>query len=1106
VWLYDSRLQFGAIGISVRASEPPFAASISGVSSMIRFCNRSIRGSEFLAAACLMLGVFVCASGAAAQETATAAPTIESALANLKMRAIGPAIMGGRIDDIAADPNNPEVIYIGAAAGGVWKTTDGGMTWTPLFNDEPNPSIGALAVAPTNPSIVWVGTGEANNRQSASWGDGVYKSTDGGKTWSHMGLDDTQVIGRIVIDPTNPDIVYVAADGHLWGPNPERGVFKTTDGGKTWTKSLFINDDTGATDIAIDPQSPNILYAAAYERRRTAWGFNGGGPGSGIYKTTDSGANWTKLTKDLPNNGNTGRIGLAVYRKDPNIVYALVQNTAGGVFRSEDKGATWMKMSSENPRPSYFSQIRIDPDNDLRIWMGGVNLFYSDDGGKTFTPQRVKDVHSDFHGIWIDPNDSSYMLVGCDGGVYVSRDAGRDWDHLNTMTLGQAYEVGYDNQQPYHVCAGYQDNAEWCGPSRTWFAGGIPNSAWFMVGGGDGFYVKPDPNDPQTIYTESQDGNLERRDLRTNEARSIRPVPKEGDPPYRFNWNSPLILSSHDQNTIYYGGNFLFKSADRGDSWTKLGPDLTTGVDRNTLPILGQLPSKDTQSLYDGVEWYPTITTIAESPVSASVLWVGTDDGNLQVTRDGGRTWKNVTDRVSGVPKGTYVARVIASYFAEGTAYVAFDGHRDNDFHVYLFKTADYGERWKNIGTGIPQEAGTLHVIREHPKNANILFAGLEFGAYFSLDGGDHWNKLKMGLPTVPVDDIQIQPRENDLILATHGRSIYILDDLTSVEQLTPQVLGDDLHLFPMRDTIAWRIYSNRWFDGQQVFLGPNPPPGALVDFYLKSKPGKNEKVKITVLDSSGKVVREIDDAKPEAGINRINWDLRYNPPVKPTPQQLAAQAQGFFGGGARGPMVDPGTYTVKVELGKASQSQTVKVLEDPRIQISEADRAARHDAMMQLYDLYKTADEGQKTISGLKRNLDDALAAWKKTGAPKIPDAIQKQAEALSKKVNDLSGKFVSERGFGGAGGPLHYTPSPLPMRIGRLMFQLDGYTAAPTGAEKDELAAVSQELSAATDALHQLVNTDLANLNKALNDAGVPHITTTPPAGPPPRPPMEE
>ncbi|MGH9710472.1 MAG: WD40/YVTN/BNR-like repeat-containing protein, partial [Candidatus Acidiferrales bacterium] len=579
---------------------------------MMQFHVRSIRLLGVFSMAMLLLG-FMCAmftTAATAQERAAASPeqaappTIDSATTNLKMRAIGPAIMGGRIDDFAVVESQPETIYMGAAAGGVWKTVDGGMTWKCLWDSEPNPSIGALAVAPSNPSVIYVGTGEANNRQSASWGNGVYRSTDAGNTWTHVGLDDTQAIGRIVVDPRNSDVAYVAAVGHLWGANPERGLFKTTDGGKTWNKILFINDDTGVNDVAIDPQSPTTLYAAAYERRRTVWGFNGGGPGSGIYKTTDGGATWNKLTKDLPDNGNTGRIGLAVYRRNPSIVYALVQNEKGGVFRSEDSGATWTKMSSTNPRPSYFSQIRIDPNNDLRIWTGGVQLAYSEDGGKTFVTTRGREVHSDFHAIWIDPNNSNYMLAGCDGGVYESRDAGRDWDHLNVMALGQAYEVGYDNQQPYHVCAGYQDNAEWCGPSRTLYAGGIPNSDWFMVGGGDGFYVKPDAADPQTIYTESQDGNLSRRDLRTNEALNIRPVPAEGQPPYRFNWNSPLLISSKDHNTIYYGGNFLFKSTDRGNTWTRLGSDLTTGVDRNTLPILGQVPTKDTQSLYDGVEWY----------------------------------------------------------------------------------------------------------------------------------------------------------------------------------------------------------------------------------------------------------------------------------------------------------------------------------------------------------------------------------------------------------------------------------------------------------------------------------------------------------------------
>ncbi|HZU22224.1 MAG TPA: hypothetical protein VE998_05280 [Terriglobales bacterium] len=1049
-----------------------------------------------------------------AQPASSTPATLESALKNLKLRPIGPAIMGGRIDDLTALEGDSKVIYIGAATGGVWRSNDGGATWTSLFDEQANPSVGALAVAPSNPSVIYVGTGEANNRQSASWGDGVYKSTDGGKTWMHVGLDRTQSIGRIVIDPANADVAYVAALGGLWGPNPERGVFKTSDGGRTWQKVLYINDDTGVSDIAMDPKSPTTLYAGAYERRRTAWGFNGGGPHGGVYKSIDGGATWNKITEGLPNKGDIGRIGLAVYRRDPSIVYALVQNNdAGGVYRSEDRGVTWRKMSATNPRPSYFSQIRIDPNNDLRIWLGGVDLFYSDDGGKTFSNQRVKQVHSDFHALWIDPNDSNYMLAGCDGGVYVSHDAGRNWDHLNLMPLGQAYEVGFDMQQPYHLCAGYQDNAEWCGPSRTWFDEGIPNSDWLMVGGGDGFFVKPDPEDPNTIYTESQDGNMSRKDLRTNEVRSIRPLSKVDDPPYRFNWNTPFLISAHNHNTLYIGGNYLFKSMDRGDTWTRLGGDLTSGVNRNDLPILGVKPSRETLSLYDGVQWYPSSTAIAESPLNAQVLWVGTDDGNLQLSRDGGQTWKNMIGSVPGVPRGTYVSRILASKHNEGTAYVAFDGHRSNDFHVYLFKTTNFGGSWTPLTSGMSDAGGTLHVIREHPSDPNLLFAGAEFGAYYSQDGGAHWNKLKLGLPTVPVDDIQIHPRENDLILATHGRSLWILDDLTPLQQLTTATLGEELRVFPIRNTVAWRMANNTWFTAQQYYAGPNPPYGALISFYLKNKPAEKQKVKVTITDASGKAIREIEYDKAEAGVNRINWDLRYDAPVKPTEEQLAAQAQGFFGGGARGIMVDPGTYNVKVEVGSASQTTRVTIEEDPRIQISAGDRAARHELAMQLMDDYRKADAAQKQVTGLRRSLEGLEASWRQPDAVKPPEALQKQTQDTLKALLQAGTPFIGRAaaearpgqggqggpggggGGGGAGGPLNYYPPALPQQIGRVMFELDRYTAAPSATEKEEVADIEAHLGPALDNWKKVVDGDIANLNKALNEANIPRVVVLPP-----------
>jgi len=1044
-----------------------------------------------------MFGLMAPTSTLQAQSQSSAPEQVyENALHNLKFRSIGPAIMMGRIDDIAVVNGHPNVIYIGAATGGVWKTRDGGMTWKPLFDDEPNPSIGALAVAPSNPSIVWVGTGEANNRQTSSWGDGVYKSTDGGNTWTHVGLDDTQAIGRIAIDPRDSNVVYVAAVGHLWGPNDERGLFKTTDGGKTWKKVLFIDDNTGVTDVAIDPQSPNIVYAAAYERRRTVWGFDGGGPGSGIYKTTDGGTTWEKLTTGLPANGNVGRIGLSIYQKNPDVVYAVVENAKGGVFRSDDQGKAWKRMGKTNPRPSYFSQIRVDPSNDLRIWLGGVDLDYSEDGGKTFTTERVQAVHSDFHAIWIDPDDSNYVIAGCDGGVYVSRDGGKDWDHLNVIPLGQIYAIGYDNRKPYHICAGFQDNGEWCGPSQTLFTDGIRNSDWFMTGDSDGFYVKPDPADPETVYTEAQDGSLHRIDLRTNESRDITPVPlKTAAPRYRFNWDSPLAISRYHSNVIYLGGNYLFKSADRGDDWTKLGGDLTTGADRNKLPILGKLPSETTLSLDDGVDSWPTISAIAESPVTADVLWVGTDDGNLQVSRDGGQRWTNVVANVAGVPKGTYVSSILASKYAAGTAYVAFDGHRSNDFHVYLYKTTDYGRTWQSIRNGLPASAGTIQVIREHPSDPSLLFVGAEFGAYFSLDGGQHWNRLEMGLPTVPVDDIQVQPRENDLIVGTYGRSIYILDDLTPIEQLG-SVLGDSLHLFPMRPATEWRMDHRIWFPGQQIFAGTNPPYGALIDFYLKSKPAKGEKLNISVLDSSGKAVWNTDDVKARPGVNRINWDLRYNPPVKLTKEQIELQRiYGVFGGGVPGPLVEPGTYTVKIDLGSQSQTEPVKVQQDPRIEITPAALAARQAAVMRLYRLLQNAHTGAMKIAGLKKSIDTALASWKQKGAPKIPGAILSQAETLSKKVNDLQGKFMLARPAGGfAAYILHRPPPPLPTEIGQLMYDLDSYSAAPSTTQNARIAELTKETDAALRSLDAIVSIDLARLNQALNKAGVPRITAIP------------
>jgi photosystem II stability/assembly factor-like uncharacterized protein len=1060
-------------------------------------------------------------------------PNPADKLKNLEFREIGPAVMGGRIDDFAVVEGHPNIVFVGVASGGVWKTTNNGTTWQPVFDQEGVSTIGDIAIAPSDPAVVWVGTGEPNNRQSSSWGDGAYKSVDGGKTWQKMGLPATHHIGRIVIHPHNPDVLYVAALGHLWGPNPERGVYKTTDGGKTWTQALKINDDTGVSDIAMDPESPDTLYAAAYQRRRVPYGFNGGGAGSAIYKTTDGGATWKKLTKGLPyeNGGETGRIGLDIFRKDPNIVYAVVQHEKGGTFRSEDKGETWRKMGDTNPRPSYYSQVRVDPNNDLRIWELGAQMFYSEDGGKKFSTDRVKEIHGDFHAMWIDPADSNHIITGSDGGMHWSYDNGRTWDFINTIAIGQFYEVGVDNAKPYHICGGLQDNGSWCGPSQTLTRDGIANEDWTVVHGGDGFYVQIDPVEPWIVYAESQDGFLSRRDLRTAQERAIKPEAKLGEPHYRFQWNSPVAVSAHEHTTIYYAGNYLFKSTDRGDSWARLGGELTTGVDRNKLQISGKTPDKTTLSRHDGVEEYPTITTFSESPLTSNVLWAGTDDGNLQVTRDAGKTWKNVASRVPGVPKGTYVSRVVASKYMEGTAYATFDGHRSDDYGIYVFATTDYGETWKAIRNAIPDSAGCVHVIREHPRNENLLFLGTEFGLWISWDRGANWTAFKNNLPTVPVDDVAIQARENDLVLATHGRSIWIFDDLTPVEKMDGTVLGADLTFFGPRAATTWRLRQRRWSAGQKMFTAKNPPYGAVLNYFLKEalpreapkvedqdkvppvktdteekgKPAPAEKpqtptklnqegkVKISVSGNDGKVLREFD-GPGAASVNRTSWDLRYDPTAEPTEDQKEAIAAGY-GVGPRGPLVDPGEYTIKIKAGAQEATQKVVVEEDQRVQISVDDRAARRAAIDQLYALAKTAAKDRKVIEGMQSALTAAREKWKadatKPDAAKIPDDIRKTAEDLQKKLDALAAKFVREKqGLGNAGPPFEWKPDPLPDQAQDLLEDLDGFVAAPGGQQKQKLADLASLVPEASAQVKKLIEEDLPALNKKMNDAGIPHL----------------
>ena len=1072
----------------------------------------------------------------------------DSILKSLKFRSIGPATMGGRVDDFAVVESDPRIFYVGTAAGGILKTTNGGTTWEPIFDEAGAPSIGDIALAPSNPAILYVGTGEANNRQSSSWGSGVYKSMDAGKTWKHIGLKETFHIGRIVVHPTNPDIVYVAALGDLWGPNPDRGVFMSTDGGATWAKTLYIDDDTGVSDLAIDPQSPNLLYAAAYMRRRTVYGYNGGGPKSGLYRSTDSGKTWTKMTKGLPATGDVGRCALDVYRRNSNIVYALIEHmTQGGVYRSEDKGASWTRMSDTNPRPSYYSQIRIDPNNDTKVWVLGAPLYMSEDGGRTFVQTRGRGIHSDHHAMWIDPADGDHIILGNDGGVHQTRDGGRNWDFLNNFPIGQFYEIAYDFQKPYHVCGGLQDNYSWCGPSANHETSGIGNDEWINVNGGDGFHSRIDPTDANIVYAESQDGNLGRRDLRTGESKSIRPQEdSDTSPRYRFQWNSPLIISPHDPHTLYYGGNHLFKSTDRGDTWLRLGEDLTTGQERDKQPILGKTPDNNTLSKNDGVVDWPCITAIAESYVNAGVLWAGTDDGNLQITRDGGKKWTNVVAHIPGVAKGAYVSRIEASHKDEGTAYVTFDNHRSGDFLIYVYMTRNYGDSWVKISNGIPPEAGTVHAIREDPVNPNLLFAGTEFGLFLSFNRGQNWERLKSGLPPTPVFDLQIHPRDHDLMLATHGRSIWIMDNITPLEEAAGNesaVTGKDVHLFGSPGGIEWKTVDYRGFLAQRNFYGTNPQAGLLLDYYLKAA----GPVVVTIKDSSGKQIRQIE-ARGEAGVNRLSWDMRTDAPVRPAggatagaggggrggrgggggragrgaaaagagenqafaapeagggaPGEPGAEAGGGGGGGGgrggfggnRGSLVDPGQYTVTLAAAGKTETRNVTVEDDPRQTISADDRAKRRTAITRLSDMAKQADEARRKIVAVNTALTNLQDSWKRPGMT-VPDAARRAADDMAARIKVALPAFEAARSnapvqLGAAGSRGPYTPPPVNQKITRLLGTIDGFSGVPTSkqlADIDDCAAQLQKGLALVNPIFD----DFPKLNKVLADAGVPYFT---------------
>lgn len=1020
----------------------------------------------------LLIG-FICVSFVSAKKADKKNELIysESILHGIELRNIGPANMGGRIDDFAVINENPNTIYVGTASGGLWKTTNNGISWKSIFDDQETSSIGDVTISPSHPDIVWAGTGEPNNRQSSSWGNGVYKSSDAGRTWTNMGLNKTHHIGRIVIHPTNPDIVYIAALGHLWGPNKERGLYKTIDGGKTWKNTLFINEDTGCVDVAMDPESPTILYAAAYQRRRRGWGFSGGGPHSGLYKTTDSGETWEKLSHGLPS-GDTGRIGIDIFYSNPKIVYAIIENKKGGVFRSEDKGFSWEKMSSTNPRPMYYSQIRIDPNNDQRIWVLGARMYYSEDGGKSFKTELVKSPHGDHHAMWINPENSNHIILGTDGGIYFSYDRGKKWDFVNTIPLGQFYEIGFNNQDPYWVCGGLQDNGSWAGPNATRTRLGVTNSDWIKIGGGDGFYTQFDPTDPNKIYAESQNGNLFRVDRITGETKTLRPMPEDEEEEYRFNWNSPLLISPHNPNKIYYGGNKLFISDDRGETWKKT-QDLTTQTDREKMPLMGEPPDDDTLSKHDGIAYFGDITTVSESPLKQGLLYIGTDDGKLQVSQDGGSAWKDISPNIPNYEKFTYITRVIASQHSQSRAYATLDGHRNDNFKAQVYVTENYGENWKDISHGIP-EGSIVNVIREHHHNPDLLFIGTERGAYFSLDRGDKWIKIKSNFPTVPVDDIGIHPEENDLILGTHGRSIWILDDITLLEQMTEQIPESSSFLFRIKPAVAFNPFSNKGTIGDKIFVAPNPPFGAVIHYYLKED--HENKITLEVTDESNKKIRELK-GPGKSGIHRITWDLKYEPP------ESAQGTRSYFR--LATPFVLPGKYQVIIKASDKTQTQTVEVSGDPRIDAAFEDIKAQHDALYKLYKLYDPYNKTNKSLSTLSNSINSLKRDLKKV--KDVSEVINKKIDSMTKEIEDIRIELNGDPKKGWRG-----MLSSLRGKLYTLGSSISSCVAPPSESQLKKINENIKKLESLINRTNILIKKEIPELNNLLNEQNIPRLIT--------------
>jgi photosystem II stability/assembly factor-like uncharacterized protein len=1048
-------------------------------------------------------------------------PFTNDVFSGIKARNIGPAVTSGRIMSIAVHPTNHAIIYVGSASGGVWKTVNGGASWQPLFDSQGSFSIGWVTLDPKNPNVVWVGTGEGNSQRSVAYGDGVYKSEDGGKTWKNMGLKNSEHISRIVIDPKNSNIVYVAAQGPLWAPGGDRGLYKTTDGGKTWEQILKIGENTGVSDVVLDPRNPDIVIASSYQRRRHQWTLIDGGPESGVHRSTDGGKTWTKLSGF--GGDELGRIGLAVSPANPDVVYALAEaaNNKGAIYRSNDDGVTWEKRSDYNQGSMYYGSIFADPFDVDRIYVMDVVIQVSDDGGRTTHNIGFRYMHVDMHVIWVDPTNRDHYLVGNDGGVYQSWDGAATWVFFPNLPVTQFYDVDVDNDLPfYNVMGGTQDNYSLRGPAHSRSSHGIMNQDWIVTQGGDGFVSRPDPKDPNIVYAEAQHGVIVRNDLRTGERVGVQPQEDKNDAPARWNWDTPFIISAHNNHRLYMASQFLYRSDDMAASWKKISPDLTRKIDVNTLPVMGKIWGPDAVAKNTSTALYSNISAIAESPKNERLLYVGTDDGLIQASEDGGTTWRKVENFPGVTSERPYVSRVKASVNDERTVYATLENHQSADFTPYVIKSTDAGRTWTSISGDLPKK-GSAYAFAEDHVDPNLLFVGTEFGAFFTKDGGMHWVKIG-GLPTIPIRDLVIQRRENDLVMASFGRGFYVVDDYSPLRTTTAASLTNQATLYPVKDALLYLPTAQyggaaNGFQGELLFSTVNPPYGATFTWYLKDglKTLKEKRVEVekaaekdgkpiryptadelraeaaeeapavllTVSDASGKEVRTITGPVAK-GMQRVAWDLH---------------AAGANLNGTGGPFIVPGTYSVRIA---ARVGGTVKqlagpvsfsVVNDPASTITLADHQARWTFQEKAQTLGRQVNAAIDVANLSTTKLDQMKRALDAT--PNAPKTLREQAAAYHAGVNAVLTALRGDVVLGARSDP---DPVSIQGRVGAVIGSYAQYLGTPTGMMEQQYGIASDLFTVELAKLKQLAQSEIPALERELEKAGAPYTAGRLP-GPP-------